>query len=453
MIPTLLSLTFRGTLATVFILVVDLMVGHRIRPAWRRVWWLLVGLVWIIPFRLPAVAGLPHFALPDPLAAIGRLPRSSAVVSVAQSSLPWAPRSGWGEVLGSLWLAGAAVFLCAVVVRTVRTCRRWDRERLCTDPELLNLLEDCKASAGVTAPIGLVPTATVSTPVLLGWLRPRILLPQALVASIPREQLRAVLLHELAHFRSADIPCHWLFTIAQALNWPNPVMLVASRRWRHACEIAADASAVAQMPERDGAIYGQALVDALRWAGTQPIPRGALALGESFGQLKERIALVAKRAGYHARTGWAAAAVALGLVMMIAVPTRGGIGVGTVVAPDRETAVPVAEQWLQLIDRDDYTASWRAGAEFAQRSITPEKWEQLLRTSRDAMGPTVSRQLYSVEIQQDIPGARGNILRGTFAIVLFDTAFGNFPSARETVPLLLEADGRWRPVGYTVALR
>ncbi len=453
MIPTLLSLTFRGTLATAVILVVDLVVGHRIRPAWRRVWWLLVGLVWIIPFRLPAVAGLPHFAMPDPLAGMGQLPRSSAAVSEAKSSHPWAPFSGWGEVVGAVWLAGAAVFLCAVVVRTVGACRRWDRERFCTDPELLNLLEDCKASAGVTAPIGLVLTATVSTPALLGWLRPRILLPQALVASFPREQLRAVLLHELAHFRSADIPCHWLFTIAQALNWPNPVMLVASRRWRHACEIAADASAVAQMPERDGATYGQALVDALRWAGAQPMPRGALALGESFGQLKERIGLVARRAGYHARTGWAAAVVALGLVVLIAVPTRGSLGVGPMLAPDRETAGPVAEQWLQFIDREEYQASWSAGAEFAQRSVSPEKWGQLLRMSREVRGRTVSRRLSSVEIRQDIPDAKGNILRGTFAIVLFDTAFGELPSARETVPLFLEADGRWRPCGYTVALR
>ncbi|MFI5105061.1 MAG: hypothetical protein ACHP79_09085, partial [Terriglobales bacterium] len=49
----------------------------------------------------------------------------------------------------------------------------------------------------ITAPIGLVLTPSVSMPALLGWLRPRILLPHSLPAAVFTEQLRGILLHEL----------------------------------------------------------------------------------------------------------------------------------------------------------------------------------------------------------------------------------------------------------------
>ena len=62
--------------------------------------------------------------------------------------------------------------------------------------------DSCKAETGVSAPIGLVISGTVPSPAILGWLRPRILLPARLVSSAPAAQLRPVLLLSLIHIYS-----------------------------------------------------------------------------------------------------------------------------------------------------------------------------------------------------------------------------------------------------------
>lgn len=64
---------------------------------------------------------------------------------------------------------------------------------------------------------------SVSTPLTFGWLRPVVLLPEAVVAMSPEEQ-RCVALHELLHVRRRD----WLATLAEealrALLWFHPAV-------------------------------------------------------------------------------------------------------------------------------------------------------------------------------------------------------------------------------------
>jgi beta-lactamase regulating signal transducer with metallopeptidase domain len=52
--------------------------------------------------------------------------------------------------------------------------------------------------------IRLLQTARVNTPLVIGWLRPVILVPLGMVTGLPTVQLDAILLHELAHIRRHD---------------------------------------------------------------------------------------------------------------------------------------------------------------------------------------------------------------------------------------------------------
>jgi beta-lactamase regulating signal transducer with metallopeptidase domain len=184
MIPLLLDLTLRGSFVTAVVLVLDWSLTSQMHPSWRRAWWILVPLAWLVPLRLPKIPSELQLPLPAIVRTAGALPEHivstpSAVVGASNSM-----RAPWTEIIGIILAAGTFTALVTTVHRTVRTTRRWSGERLCTDPYILNLLEDCKSDAGVTAPIGLIVTSSVSTPVLLGWLRPRILLPQALITSV-----------------------------------------------------------------------------------------------------------------------------------------------------------------------------------------------------------------------------------------------------------------------------
>jgi bla regulator protein BlaR1 len=70
----------------------------------------------------------------------------------------------------------------------------------------------------------------VATPSLHGWLRPTLLLPRGFLVSFTREQLRYVVLHELAHLRRSDVLVNWIATAAQVLHWFNPLVRLAVMR-------------------------------------------------------------------------------------------------------------------------------------------------------------------------------------------------------------------------------
>ncbi len=66
-------------------------------------------------------------------------------------------------------------------------------------------LESCRSSMPVKRKLGFKISANATSPAVCGLFRPVILVPQNLASSLTASQLRAVLLHELAHIRRGDL--------------------------------------------------------------------------------------------------------------------------------------------------------------------------------------------------------------------------------------------------------
>lgn len=291
-----LELGLRGSVVFLLVAVLDRCCASHICAASRRWWWLLVPVVFLAPVHLPLVKAPPLRKIV--LRAAAEIPSVAKIPDAAESrpSAMSIHRPDWNAVLCWVWFTGAVGYLGVVVVRSIRVQRRWSGLRLSTDPALLDLLEDCKKEARITAPIGLVVSPLVPNLAILGWLHPRILVPAGLVAELSRERLRAVLLHELAHFHYADVPATWLFTLTRALHWPNPVAHFACVGWFNFREEAADEAAMRWMGERSGQNYGEILLQTLSPTPNRPVPFGALGIGESFGYLKKRFLLIKRYA-------------------------------------------------------------------------------------------------------------------------------------------------------------
>ena len=164
----ILDLSLHGSVIFVLVWVLDTLLVDRMSTLNRKWWWVVIPFAFLATIRAPI---LPTFASPP----------------LVQAEKMWPPLEGFspaaGKTTGDLapamadlvfvvWLAGAMTYLLVVAVQTRMALRRWSRERLCTDSALLDLLEDSKQEAGVTAPIGLVISENVSAPAILGWLRP-----------------------------------------------------------------------------------------------------------------------------------------------------------------------------------------------------------------------------------------------------------------------------------------
>lgn len=88
--------------------------------------------------------------------------------------------------------------------------------------------------------IRLLESARVKVPMVIGHLKPVILMPAGLLSGLPVEQLEAVLLHELAHIRRHDYIVNLLQSVCETVYFFNPGLLWISGLLRdereHCCD-------------------------------------------------------------------------------------------------------------------------------------------------------------------------------------------------------------------------
>ena len=89
---------------------------------------------------------------------------------------------------------------------------------------LANTIESCRISMSVKRKLGLKISANAASPAVCGLSRPVILVPQNLASSLTTDQLRAVLLHELAHIKRGDLFVNLAQTVLQIIYFYNPLL-------------------------------------------------------------------------------------------------------------------------------------------------------------------------------------------------------------------------------------
>lgn len=466
----LLSLTLSGSLLFLLVWWLDRRFSSSMTGRWRRFWWILVTVGFLVPspvaMEAPAwaqewtrsLSSRLDFGEPTPAPAADDAtmadPLPPAPFADFISTLPSSPLD-WPRLALIVWAIGANLLLLLTVVATVRTASRWRGERLSTDTRLLELLENAKKNAKVSIPIGLVVTDKVTTPALLGWLRPRLLLPRSYAETMAPETLDAIFLHELAHLRAGDLLIGWLFTLVRALHWFNPLAHLSARAWSRFREEAADGDAIRWLQTKHpnaSEIYGDALVAALRHARRPKFPGGALALGETAQSLKQRMTMILQSSNRSTRpiVGFLVTfCLVIGVNLQFSQAkdpdATSSSGYATIDKQHHE-AIASMEQWLQTVDRGEYEKSWKQSSAYFKSKVTLKQWLAALKEVRQPLGALRNRSAVSAlpqEVVEDIDSLT----------VQFDTSFANLKYAVETVTFNHEPDGQWRVSGYFIKPR
>jgi beta-lactamase regulating signal transducer with metallopeptidase domain len=111
---------------------------------------------------------------------------------------------------------------------------------------------------GIKKTVKLLQSGYVKVPVVVGHLKPVVLLPVGLLAGLPAEQVEAILLHELAHIRRNDYVVNFLQIIAEAVFFFNPGLLWISSVLKEERENCCDDVALQQTNDKIG--FVQALI-------------------------------------------------------------------------------------------------------------------------------------------------------------------------------------------------
>ena len=330
---TILSLSVSGSLLALVLFAGKPLLKNRVSKAFAYYIWLLVLLRLILPIAAPVNVVGTLFSIQRQSVAVTGLSKPPAVAEQAvstsghpQNASPETRKRGtipsqasagekpsrflWNWTKAHvlwIWLAGAVMsfgwFMAAYVPFAHRI------RRSCVPPHPADLAVFRKMSRDQR--IRLACSSYVTTPMLIGVLRPMMILPQlAYVQNAMENELKNILRHELTHYRRKDVQYKWLIVAVTSLHWFNPLMPLIRREIGRACELSCDEAVISKLPAGEKRQYGNTL---LTFSAGGRLPAGILAttLSEGKAELKERLVSIMN---YHKKSTWA---VALTLVLTL----------------------------------------------------------------------------------------------------------------------------------------
>jgi hypothetical protein len=102
------------------------------------------------------------------------------------------------------------------------------------------MLQQAQDAMGIYRKVTLLLSSRVQVPVMLGAIKPVILLPVATISQLTPQQLEAIILHELAHIRRHDYLINIIQTLLETALFFNPFVWLISRAIRRERELCCD---------------------------------------------------------------------------------------------------------------------------------------------------------------------------------------------------------------------
>ncbi len=101
----------------------------------------------------------------------------------------------------------------------------------------------------------------IISPMLVGFFKPYILLPQKQLQNI--SQLNYVLKHELTHYKYLDIYYKWFVQFIMCIYWFNPVIYLINKEINRYCELSCDELVIRNLEFIEQREYGNTLINSL----------------------------------------------------------------------------------------------------------------------------------------------------------------------------------------------
>ncbi|WP_240633888.1 TonB family protein [Caulobacter flavus] len=333
MISTFLEALTRANLALAATIVAVLLLRQPVRrrfgPLAAYALWLaapLCALVSLLPVHAPTTVMAP---------AVEFAATAARTVAPAAAKAPALPL-----LLLILWAAGALAALALLALRQARFVR----------------------AVGALTPLDGEPAVlrgqhVDAGPLVLGALRPRIVVPADFEARFTGEARVLVLAHEAVHLRRGDAAINGLVVALQCLCWFNPLVHLGARALRVDQEIACDAAVIERHPHARR-LYAETLLSTVLTAKTAPLGCHWPAAGPH--PLKERLTMLnaASLTPLRRKAG-------LALVALVASAGAGAVWAANP-APAVEPAVITRPDWAQKPDGNDLARYYPADAAAAK---------------------------------------------------------------------------------------
>ena len=313
-----LSMSFSGALLILALVCGERFLKHKISRQWQYYIWLIVILRLLLPFGPETnLMGKTYQAVDEAITQNTSLSEAQEPVNAPGNVLPPAVGSEPDNentnspveelvtahplkditslLINHIWLIWLMVAL-GMLIRKVTIYQgfiRYINAGLApvSDIEILDRLSIVAERVCIKKPIELCVNPLISSPLLIGFFHPCIVLPSV---DISEKDFQYIVLHELTHYKRRDMFYKWLVQVTVCLHWFNPFVHLMSREITKACEFSCDEAVLIKMGYGNAQEYGNTLLDAMAAVGRYKENLGAVTLSENKQLLKERLGAIMK---------------------------------------------------------------------------------------------------------------------------------------------------------------
>lgn len=341
----------RAAIAVVAVLIVRAVFRRRLPARWRYALWIAVPVAMLLP-RLPQTpVGVSRYTDSEVVRyvlAFDAATDSAPVTPAPKSTITVPSRSHrftWQEVGGMIWVTGAVLLVVFWVGIHRRTLRRIRKSAQAPQPDVIELAGECGEVIGLHRMPKIVASPAIPSPAVTGLFRPQLLLPVDLSERFTQEELRLMLLHELAHIRRGDLLMNYFATAQLALHWFNPFLWLAASCMRTDRESACDASVLGSSGTDQREAYGDTLLKLQAELSAGHGFPAFVGIFENTRRIRDRLIRIATFRRGGAAWGLAAITIAAGLLACLAAESP--IPAVPAATPARENTTPAAPMNLE----------------------------------------------------------------------------------------------------------
>ena len=306
-IKILLSLSVSGALLLLLILGLKPLYKNKFSKRWQYYIWIVVALRFLLPFTPDTTIIGSLFEKFDTTAITNEIPTNPNVPVPADTGNSKAePIQTNREIttaamrepvdkyvcLFFIWSALALVlFVRKVTVYQgfIQYIKAGNKE--VSDIKILNLLSDCEEKLNIKTRVELSCNPLIASPMLIGFFRPRIILP---VGELEDKELSYIFVHELIHYKQRDMFYKWLIQIVVCVHWFNPFVYLLEKEVNKSCELSCDEKVISILNEKAKREYGDTLISFLKSNNLYKSSLASVTLTEGAEQLKERLGAIMK---------------------------------------------------------------------------------------------------------------------------------------------------------------
>ena len=303
----LLSLSVSGALLLLLILGLKPLYKNKFSKRWQYYIWIVVALRFLLPFTPDTTIVGSLFEKFDKAAITNEIPTSPNVpvpagtgnnkaepIQTNREITTAAMREPFNKYvcLFFIWSALALVlFVRKITVYQgfIQYIKAGNKE--VSDIKILNLLSDCEEKLNIKTRVELSCNPLIASPMLIGFFRPRIILP---VGELEDKELSYIFVHELTHYKQRDMFYKWLIQIVVCVHWFNPFVYLLEKEVNKSCELSCDEKVLSVLDDKAKREYGDTLISFLKSSNLYKSSLASVTLTEGAEQLKERLGAIMK---------------------------------------------------------------------------------------------------------------------------------------------------------------